>query len=94
MSKLYRPEDTYAGNLLGTLEALDSGITTLLDWSHNLDTPAHSDAAVDALATPAPGPSSPTAAAPHVGQPGNALAIPRDAQAPPRASTSPATTSS
>src|SRR5215210_4143617 len=49
MSALYRPEDTYAGNLLGTLEALDSGITTLLDWSHNLNTPDHSDAAVDAL---------------------------------------------
>ena len=40
MSELYRPEDTYAGNLIGTLEALDSGITTLLDWSHNLNTPA------------------------------------------------------
>src|SRR5471030_2136929 len=41
MSELYRPEDTYAGNLIGTLEALDSGITTLVDWSHNLNTPAH-----------------------------------------------------
>lgn len=48
MSGLYRPEDTYAGNLIGTLEALDSGITTLLDWSHNLNTPEHTDAAVDA----------------------------------------------
>jgi cytosine/adenosine deaminase-related metal-dependent hydrolase len=49
MSGLYRPEDTYAGNLIGILEALDSGITTLLDWSHNLNTPEHSDAAIDAL---------------------------------------------
>src|SRR5258708_1286872 len=49
MSERYRPEDPYAGNLIGTLEALDSGITTLLDWSHNLNTPEHSDAAVDAL---------------------------------------------
>lgn len=49
VSGLYRPEDTYAGNLLGTLEALDSGITTLLDWCHNLNTPDHTDAAVDAL---------------------------------------------
>jgi 5-methylthioadenosine/S-adenosylhomocysteine deaminase len=48
MSELYRPEDTYAGNLIGTLEALDGGITTLLDWSHNLNTPQHTDAAVDA----------------------------------------------
>ncbi len=49
LSGLYRPEDTYAGNLIGTLEALDSGITTLLDWSHNLNTPEHTDAAIDAL---------------------------------------------
>ena len=49
MSGLYRPEDTYAGNLIGALEALDSGITTLVDWSHNLNTPQHTDAAVDAL---------------------------------------------
>jgi 5-methylthioadenosine/S-adenosylhomocysteine deaminase len=48
-SKHFRPEDTYAGNLLGTLEALDSGITTMLDWSHNLATPAHADAAIEGL---------------------------------------------
>ena len=48
VSELYRPEDTYAGNLLGGLEALDSGITTLLDWCHNLNTPEHTDAAVQA----------------------------------------------
>jgi 5-methylthioadenosine/S-adenosylhomocysteine deaminase len=48
-SKHFRPEDTYIGNLLGTSEALDSGITTLLDWSHNLATPAHSDAAIEGL---------------------------------------------
>lgn len=45
----FRPEDTYIGNLLGSLEALDGGITTLLDWSHNIDTPEHGDAAVEAL---------------------------------------------
>ena len=49
LSGLYRPVDTYAANLIGTLEALDSGITTLLDWSHNLNTPEHTDAAIDAL---------------------------------------------
>src|ERR1700722_8943647 len=48
VSGLYRAEDTYAGNLLGGLEALDSGITTLLDWCHNLNTPEHTDAAVQA----------------------------------------------
>lgn len=49
LSKHFRPEDTYIGNLLGALEALDSGITTLLDWSHNLFTPEHADAAIQAL---------------------------------------------
>lgn len=49
LSKYFRPEDTYTGNYLGALEALDSGITTLVDWSHNLATPAHADAAVQAL---------------------------------------------
>jgi cytosine/adenosine deaminase-related metal-dependent hydrolase len=49
LSGLFRPEDTYAGNLLGAVEALDSGITTLLDWSHNVNTPEHSDAAIAAL---------------------------------------------
>jgi cytosine/adenosine deaminase-related metal-dependent hydrolase len=49
MSQFFRPEDTYAGNYLGALEALDSGITTLVDWSHNLATPDHADAAIKAL---------------------------------------------
>jgi 5-methylthioadenosine/S-adenosylhomocysteine deaminase len=49
ISKHFRPEDTYIGNYLGALEALDSGITTLVDWSHNLFTPAHADAAIAAL---------------------------------------------
>ncbi|WP_273889156.1 amidohydrolase family protein [Rubrobacter naiadicus] len=45
----YRPEDVYAGNLLGALEAVDSGITTLLDWSHINNTPDHADEAIRAL---------------------------------------------
>lgn len=49
LSQHFRPEDTYIGTLLGTVEALSSGITTLVDWSHNLATPDHADAAVDAL---------------------------------------------
>jgi len=49
LSGHFRPEDTNTGNLLGTVEALDSGITTLLDWSHNLATPEHADAAIEAL---------------------------------------------
>ena len=49
MSKLFRPQDTYIGNLLGRVEALDAGITTMLDWSHNVETPAHADGAIQGL---------------------------------------------
>ncbi|MET8830175.1 amidohydrolase family protein [Streptomyces sp. NPDC004610] len=45
----FRPEDVYLGNLLGRLEALHSGVTTLLDWFHCAQSPAHADAAVAAL---------------------------------------------
>src|SRR5689334_12473747 len=47
--KRFRPEDIHAGNLLGALEAIDSGVTTTVDWSHGLQTTDHADAAVDAL---------------------------------------------
>src|SRR5216684_4508671 len=50
MAPAYHPEDVYAGNLLGALEALDHGITTILDWSHcALGSPEHVDAAISAL---------------------------------------------
>jgi 5-methylthioadenosine/S-adenosylhomocysteine deaminase len=45
----YRPEDLYASNLLGALECLNAGITTLVDWSHISNTPEHADAAIRAL---------------------------------------------
>ena len=45
----YRPEDVYIANLMGALEAVNAGITTLLDWSHVNNTPEHSDAAVAGL---------------------------------------------
>jgi cytosine/adenosine deaminase-related metal-dependent hydrolase len=45
----YRPQDLYTANLLGIVEALDSGITTMLDWSHLINTPEHADAAVAGL---------------------------------------------
>jgi 5-methylthioadenosine/S-adenosylhomocysteine deaminase len=40
-SKL-RPQDAYIANLLGALEALDAGVTTLLDWSM-IYSPDHAD---------------------------------------------------
>ncbi|HEX4811480.1 MAG TPA: amidohydrolase family protein [Nonomuraea sp.] len=47
--KLFRPEDVHAGNTLAAVEALDAGVTTVVDWSHGLRTVDHADAAVDAL---------------------------------------------
>jgi cytosine/adenosine deaminase-related metal-dependent hydrolase len=49
LAPVYRPEDAYAGNLIGALGAIDAGVTTLLDWSHIQNTPEHSDAAIKAL---------------------------------------------
>ncbi len=47
--RLYEPEDMYAANLIAMLDALDAGITTLVDWSHNNNTPEHADAALQAV---------------------------------------------
>ncbi|MGW6307089.1 amidohydrolase family protein [Streptomyces niveus] len=46
---VYRPEDMYVGTRLAALTAIDNGITTMLDFSHNSRTREHSDAAVEAL---------------------------------------------
>jgi 5-methylthioadenosine/S-adenosylhomocysteine deaminase len=47
--KLFRPQDIHAGDLLSAIEAIDAGVTTSVDWSHNLQTTDHAEAAVDAL---------------------------------------------
>jgi 5-methylthioadenosine/S-adenosylhomocysteine deaminase len=52
--KSFRPQDIYAGNLLSAIEAIDAGVTTSVDWSHNLQTIDHAEAATDAL-TEVPG---------------------------------------
>src|SRR5215203_5423942 len=46
---LYRPEDVHASNVAGSLECLNAGITTLVDWSHINNTPEHPDAGVTGL---------------------------------------------
>jgi cytosine/adenosine deaminase-related metal-dependent hydrolase len=46
---VYRAEDVHASNVAGSLECLNAGITTLVDWSHINNTPEHPDAAVTAL---------------------------------------------
>ena len=45
----YRPEDVLVANYAGALEALNGGVTTLLDWSHISNSPEHSDAAIQGL---------------------------------------------
>jgi cytosine/adenosine deaminase-related metal-dependent hydrolase len=41
--------DVYAGNYVGALEALDAGVTTVLDFSHCNNSPEHADAALQGL---------------------------------------------
>lgn len=45
----YTPEDVYTGDLLGAREALDGGVTTLLDFNQVTHSPEHADAALSAL---------------------------------------------
>jgi 5-methylthioadenosine/S-adenosylhomocysteine deaminase len=46
----FRPEDVAAGNLISALDAVESGVTTSVDWSHGLRTLDHGEAAREALA--------------------------------------------
>jgi 5-methylthioadenosine/S-adenosylhomocysteine deaminase len=45
----YRPQDIYAGALLGGWEALNAGITTVLDYAHVNPTLEHAEAGIQAL---------------------------------------------
>jgi cytosine/adenosine deaminase-related metal-dependent hydrolase len=47
--KKFRPQDIAAGNRLAAIESLDAGVTTTVDWSHNLQTVEHGEAALEAL---------------------------------------------
>ncbi|MCW6511181.1 amidohydrolase family protein [Lichenifustis flavocetrariae] len=49
MGELYTPDDMYVANYIGSLEALDAGITTMVDWSHNNNSPDHADMAIKGL---------------------------------------------
>jgi cytosine/adenosine deaminase-related metal-dependent hydrolase len=46
----FTAEDVYIADLMGALECLNGGVTTVLDWSHIMNTPEHADAAVRGLA--------------------------------------------
>lgn len=41
---VYEPDDFYRSVRLGLVDAVNSGITTVHNWSHNTRTPAHADA--------------------------------------------------
>lgn len=43
------PDDVYASNLLGAIDAVDAGVTTFVDWCHITLTPDHARAALHAL---------------------------------------------
>ena len=49
LATVFQPEDLYIANLVGALNQLNCGTTTLVDWCHGNRTPAHNDAAIDAL---------------------------------------------
>lgn len=49
LATLYRPEDNYLANLIGALGQIDGGVTTLVDWCHNITTLEHAERAVDGL---------------------------------------------
>lgn len=45
----HRPQDKYAGVHLGALDALDAGVTTLVEYGIAVESPDDSDAMIDAL---------------------------------------------
>lgn len=49
MAPRLRPEDMYAGNYLGALDALNCGITSVVDYCHNIVAPEYAHAAVTGL---------------------------------------------
>ena len=49
LATVFTPEDLHIATHVGALNQLNAGTTTLADWCHNNPTPAHNDAAIDAL---------------------------------------------
>lgn len=49
LATVFQPEDLHIATLVGALNQLNCGTTTLADWCHNNPTPAHNDAAIDGL---------------------------------------------
>lgn len=49
LALMFRPKDLHIATLVGALNQLNCGTTTLVDWCHNNPSPEHNDAAIDAL---------------------------------------------
>ena len=49
LATVFEPEDLHIATLVGALNQLNCGTTTLVDWCHNNPTPQHNDAAVAGL---------------------------------------------
>lgn len=49
MATRYGPEDNYLGNLIGALNQIDGGVTTLNDFCHNITSTEQAERSLDAL---------------------------------------------
>ena len=49
LATVFQPDDIYIATLVGALNQINHGATTLVDWCHNNPTPDHTDAAVRGL---------------------------------------------
>lgn len=49
LATVFEPQDLYIATLVGALNQLNCGTTTLVDWCHNNPTPQHNDAAIAGL---------------------------------------------
>jgi cytosine/adenosine deaminase-related metal-dependent hydrolase len=49
LATVFEPEDLRIATLVGALNQINCGTTTLADWCHNNKTPAHNDAAIEGL---------------------------------------------
>lgn len=49
LATVFTPGDLHIATMVGALNQINCGTTTLVDWCHNNPTPAHNDAAVAAL---------------------------------------------
>src|SRR3954470_1544494 len=49
LATVFQPADLHIATLMGSLNQLNCGTTTLADWCHNNPTPEHNDAAIQGL---------------------------------------------